>query len=127
MDADLHSWRGEQGPCGEFLSRQGRCRWEDGRSTAGAQSALVKKNLQMRPDSEVTPPPATARSRRSPPIRASYRPPAIPLQIFPRLFDRDVAADGHYFDVERTRGILSLTKLSLASPRPRVAAGDGAC
>ena len=27
--------------------------WEDGRSTAGAQSALVKRNEQLPPDSEV--------------------------------------------------------------------------
>ena len=30
-----------------------RCDWEDGRSTAGAQSALVKKNEQLPPDSEM--------------------------------------------------------------------------
>ena len=29
------------------------CDWEDGRSTAGAQSALVKNNEQLPPDSEV--------------------------------------------------------------------------
>jgi PKHD-type hydroxylase len=28
------------------------CDWEDGRSTAGAQSAVVKKNEQLPPDSE---------------------------------------------------------------------------
>ena len=28
--------------------------WEDGRSTAGAQSALVKRNEQLPPDSEVS-------------------------------------------------------------------------
>ena len=28
------------------------CAWEDGRSTAGAQSALVKRNEQLPPDSE---------------------------------------------------------------------------
>jgi PKHD-type hydroxylase len=27
--------------------------WEDGRSTAGAQSALVKRNEQLPPDSDV--------------------------------------------------------------------------
>ncbi len=27
--------------------------WEDGRSTAGAQSAMVKRNEQLPPDSEV--------------------------------------------------------------------------
>ena len=29
------------------------CAWEDGRSTAGAQSALVKNNEQLPPDGEV--------------------------------------------------------------------------
>ncbi len=28
--------------------------WEDGRSTAGAQSALVKKNQQLPPDGEMS-------------------------------------------------------------------------
>ena len=30
------------------------CEWEDGRSTAGAQSALVKSNEQLPPDDEVS-------------------------------------------------------------------------
>ena len=29
------------------------CAWEDGRSTAGAQSALVKSNEQLPPDGEL--------------------------------------------------------------------------
>src|SRR2546430_1664687 len=55
--------------------------WEDGRSTAGAQSALVKKNEQL---------PALTASPRF--ISA-----AIPLQIFPPLFNRYVASGGHHF------------------------------
>ena len=30
------------------------CAWEDGRSTAGAQSALVKKNEQLPPDGQTS-------------------------------------------------------------------------
>jgi PKHD-type hydroxylase len=74
------------------------CAWEDGRSTAGAQSALVKKNQQLPPDSEV----ARQLGRRvlsaltSSPLFISA---AIPLHIFPPLFNRYSAADGHHFGV----------------------------
>ena len=37
----------------EFRGVMDAAAWEDGRSTAGAQSALVKKNEQLPPDSEV--------------------------------------------------------------------------
>jgi len=72
--------------------------WEDGRSTAGAQSALVKRNEQLPPDSDV----ARALGRRI--ITALTSHPrfvaaAIPLQIFPPLFNRYAAADGHHFGV----------------------------
>lgn len=72
--------------------------WEDGRSTAGAQSALVKKNEQLPPDSEVS----RALGKRV--ISALAANPrfvsaAIPLSIFPPLFNRYVAADGHHFGV----------------------------
>ena len=36
----------------EFRRIMEACDWEDGRSTAGAQSALVKRNEQLPPDSE---------------------------------------------------------------------------
>ena len=74
------------------------CAWEDGRSTAGAQSALVKRNEQLPPDSEV------ARKLGNRIISALTANPrflaaAIPLRIFPPLFNRYVAADGHHFGV----------------------------
>ncbi len=72
--------------------------WEDGRSTAGAQSALVKRNEQLPPDSEV------ARKLGNRIISALTANPrflsaAIPLHIFPPLFNRYAASDGHHFGV----------------------------
>jgi len=72
--------------------------WEDGRSTAGAQSAMVKRNEQLPPDGEV----ARALGQRI--IRALTANPqfisaAIPLQIFPPLFNRYAAAGGHHFGI----------------------------
>src|ERR1700753_1037858 len=71
---------------------------EDGRSTAGAQSALVKSNEQLPPDSE------TARKLGNRVISALTANPrfisaAIPLQIFPPLFNRYVASDGHHVGI----------------------------
>lgn len=83
--------------------------WEDGRSTAGAQSALVKRNEQLPPNSEV----ARALGQRvlsaltASPLFISA---AIPLQIFPPLFNRYASADGHHFGVHvdnAVRGIIS--------------------
>lgn len=61
--------------------------WEDGRSTAGAQSAEVKQNEQLRPDSEM------ARKLGEHVIRAltanlTFVAAAVPLQIYPPLFNR---------------------------------------
>jgi PKHD-type hydroxylase len=72
--------------------------WEDGRSTAGAQSAMVKRNQQLPPDSEV------ARKLGQRVVSALAAHPrflsaAIPLQIFPPLFNRYAAAGGHHFGV----------------------------
>ena len=72
--------------------------WEDGRSTAGAQSALVKKNEQLPPDS------AVARQLGDRVLKALTANPrfvsaAIPLRIFPPLFNRYVAADSHHFGI----------------------------
>src|ERR1700728_4532169 len=72
--------------------------WEDGRSTAGAQSALVKRNEQLPPDSEV------ARKLGNRIISALTANPrfiaaAVPLQIFPPLFNRYAASDGHHFGI----------------------------
>src|SRR5258708_4541217 len=72
--------------------------WEDGRSTPGAQSALVKKNEQLSPDSEVARKLAhrvvSALSSNPPFISA-----AMPLEIFPPLFSRCVAANEQHFGI----------------------------
>ena len=70
--------------------------WEDGRATAGAQSARVKRNEQLPPDS------AVARELGQRVIRAITAHPmflagAIPLHIFPPLFNR--YGEGHHFGV----------------------------
>jgi len=71
--------------------------WEDRRSTAGAQSALVKKNEQLPPNGE------TARALGQLILSALTKNPlfisaSIPLHIFPPLFNRYVATDGHHVD-----------------------------
>ena len=72
--------------------------WEDGRSTAGAQSAMVKRNEQLPPDSEV------ARKLGHRIISAMTANPrflaaAIPQHIFPPLFNRYAADSGHHFGI----------------------------
>src|ERR1700712_1402012 len=94
--------------------------WEDGRSTAGAQSALVKKNQQLPPDSEVS---RKLGNRVVSALTANPRfiSAAIPLQIFPPLFNRYAAADGHRFGVhvdnavrgDRLTGLRIRTDLSV--------------
>ncbi|WP_407164970.1 Fe2+-dependent dioxygenase [Bradyrhizobium sp. ORS 111] len=70
--------------------------WEDGRSTAGAASALVKRNEQLPPDGEVA---RQLGNRILTALSASPRfiSAAIPLRIFPPLFNRYAASDGHHF------------------------------
>jgi PKHD-type hydroxylase len=80
----------------EFRSIMDAAAWEDGRSTAGAQSALVKKNEQLPPNGEV----ARALGQRI--VKALTANPlfisaAIPLHIFPPLFNRYGA--GHHFGI----------------------------
>ena len=70
-----------------FRSAVDSAPWEDGRSTAGAQSALVKKNEQLPPDG------ALARVLGEQVIKAITANPvfisaAVPLRIFPPLFNR---------------------------------------
>src|SRR6188768_2625734 len=94
--------------------------WEDGRSTAGAQSALVKKNEQLPPDSEVA---RQLGNRVLSALTASPRfiAAAIPLQIFPPLFNRYGAAQGHHFGIhvdnavrgDRLTGLRIRTDLSV--------------
>ena len=74
------------------------CEWEDGRSTAGAQSALVKRNEQLPPDSEA------ARKLGNRIISALTANPrflsaAVPRHVFPPLFNRYTAANGHHFGI----------------------------
>ena len=84
--------------------------WEDGRSTAGAQSADVKSNEQLPPDSEL------ARKLGNRIISALMSSPrfvsaAVPLQIFPPLFNRYAAAGGHHSastSTTRCAGIVSV-------------------
>lgn len=74
------------------------CPWEDGRSTAGAQSAMVKKNEQLPPDGEA------ARRLGNRIISALTANPrfisaAVPKQIFPPLFNRYASSNGHHFGI----------------------------
>jgi PKHD-type hydroxylase len=94
--------------------------WEDGRSTAGAQSAMVKNNEQLPPDGEA------ARMLGNRVISALAANPrfisaAIPSQIFPPLFNRYAAAGGHHFGIhvdnavrgDRLTGLRIRTDLSV--------------
>src|ERR1700761_1375102 len=95
-------------------------RWEDGRSTAGAQSAMVKSNEQLPPDSEV----ARKLGNRiltALTSNARFISAAVPLHIFPPLFNRYAAAEGHYFGIhvdnavrgDRLTGLRIRTDLSV--------------
>lgn len=80
----------------EFRAIMDAAPWEDGRSTAGAQSALVKKNEQLPPNGEV------ARALGNRVVKALTAHPlfisaAIPLHIFPPLFNR--YGEGHHFGI----------------------------
>ena len=96
------------------------CAWEDGRSTAGAQSAMVKKNEQLPPDSEAA---RTLGNRVISALTANPRfvSAAIPKQIFPPLFNRYAASDGHHFGIhvdnavrgDRLTGLRIRTDLSV--------------
>lgn len=70
--------------------------WEDGKSTAGAQSAMVKRNEQLPPDGNL------ARHLGERVLKALARNPlfvsaAVPLRIFPPLFNR--YGGGHHFGI----------------------------
>lgn len=96
------------------------CDWEDGRSTAGAQSAMVKKNEQLPPDGEVA---RTLGNRIISALTANPRfiSAAIPQQIFPPLFNRYAASNGHHFGIhvdnavrgDRLTGLRIRTDLSV--------------
>lgn len=109
----------------DFRSVMDVAAWEDGRSTAGAQSALVKNNEQLPPNGE------TARTLGDRVLTALTANPlfisaAIPLRIFPPLFNRygvghrfgvhvDNAVRGDYLTGMRIRTDLSVT-LFLSEP-----------
>lgn len=109
----------------DFRRVMDEAEWEDGRSTAGAQSALVKKNEQLPPAGE------TARRLGEHVVKALTASPlfmsaAIPLRIFPPLFNRygvghrfgthvDNAVRGDHLTGMRIRTDLSVT-LFLSEP-----------
>jgi PKHD-type hydroxylase len=109
----------------EFRAVMDAVDWEDGRSTAGAQSAEVKKNEQLPPNGEVS------RKLGERVIKALAANPlfvsaAIPRQIFPPLFNRygigqhfgvhvDNAVRGDHLTGTRIRTDLSVT-LFLSEP-----------
>jgi PKHD-type hydroxylase len=80
----------------EFRGLMDSVGWEDGCSTAGAQSALVKKNEQLPPDGELSRRLGERVIRTANPLFLSA---AIPLHIFPPLFNRYAASDGHHFGI----------------------------
>ncbi len=108
-----------------FRAVMDRTDWEDGRSTAGAQSAMVKNNEQLPPAGE------TARRFGDRVISALmantlFVSAAIPLRIFPPLFNRygightfgihvDNAVRGDHLTGLRIRTDLSVT-LFLSEP-----------
>jgi PKHD-type hydroxylase len=104
----------------EFRRIMDASEWEDGRSTAGAQSALVKRNEQLAPDSEVA---RKLGNRIVSVLTANPRflSAAIPLRIFPPLFNRYAASDGHRFGIhvdnavrgDRLTGLRIRTDLSV--------------
>jgi PKHD-type hydroxylase len=109
----------------EFRAVMDAAVWEDGRSTAGAQSAEVKKNEQLPPNGE------TSRKLGERVVKALAASPlfiaaAVPLHIFPPLFNRygpgqhfgvhvDNAVRGDHLTGTRIRTDLSVT-LFLSEP-----------
>src|ERR1700753_2302947 len=104
----------------EFRRVMDASEWEDGRSTAGAQSAMVKRNEQLPPDSEVARKLAT-RIVSALPANPRFLSASIPLHIFPPLFNRYTASDGHHFGIhvdnavrgDRLTGLRIRTDLSV--------------
>ncbi len=109
----------------EFRAVMDAAAWEDGRSTAGAQSAMVKKNQQLPPNSETTRQlgERIVKALAACPLFVSA---AIPRHIFPPLFNRytvgqhfgvhvDNAVRGDHLSGMRIRTDLSVT-LFLSEP-----------
>jgi PKHD-type hydroxylase len=109
----------------DFRTVMNAADWEDGRSTAGSQSAEVKKNEQLPPNSELSRKlgERVIRALASNPLFVSA---AIPRHIFPPLFNRygvgqrfgvhvDNAVRGDHLTGMRIRTDLSVT-LFLSEP-----------
>jgi PKHD-type hydroxylase len=109
----------------EFRGVMDATTWEDGRSTAGAQSAMVKKNEQLPPNGDLS---RTLGERVIKALAASplFISAAIPRHIFPPLFNRygvgqhfgvhvDNAVRGDHLTGMRIRTDLSVT-LFLSEP-----------
>jgi PKHD-type hydroxylase len=109
----------------EFRGVMDEAMWEDGRATAGGQSALVKDNEQLPPDGDVSRKLGTRviRALTASPLFISA---AIPRHIFPPLFNRyatgkrfgvhvDNAVRGDHLTGLRIRTDLSVT-LFLSEP-----------
>jgi PKHD-type hydroxylase len=109
----------------EFRGAMDNAAWEDGRSTAGAQSAQVKKNDQLPPNGELS---RTLGERvvKALVANALFVSAAIPRHIFPPLFNRygvgqhfglhiDNAIRGDPLTGSRIRTDLSIT-LFLSEP-----------
>lgn len=80
----------------QFRSVMDAAEWEDGASTAGAQSAVVKSNEQLPPDGEISRQ-LGARLLAALLANPAFVSAAIPLRIFPPLFNRYRV--GHHFGV----------------------------
>ena len=109
----------------DFRGVMDNATWEDGRSTAGAQSAMVKKNEQLPPNSEISRKfgERVVKALAANPLFISA---AIPRHIFPPLFNRygvgqhfgvhvDNAVRGDQLTGMRIRTDLSVT-LFLSEP-----------
>jgi PKHD-type hydroxylase len=109
----------------EFRGVMDAAAWEDGRSTAGAQSAMVKKNEQLPPNGDLS---RTLGERVIKALAANplFVSAAIPRHIFPPLFNRygvgqhfgvhvDNAVRGDHLTGMRIRTDLSVT-LFLSEP-----------
>ncbi len=109
----------------EFRAVMDAVAWEDGRSTAGAQSAMVKKNEQLPPNGDVSRK-LGERVVRALAANSLFVSAAIPRHIFPPLFNRygagqhfgvhvDNAVRGDHLSGMRIRTDLSVT-LFLSEP-----------
>jgi PKHD-type hydroxylase len=109
----------------EFRAVMDAAEWEDGRSTAGSQSAMVKKNEQLPPNGDVSRK-LGERIIKALTVNPLFVAAAIPRHIFPPLFNRygigqhfgvhvDNAVRGDHLTGIRIRTDLSVT-LFLSEP-----------